>query len=71
MQTLLVVVLLLALISGAAVAKNLAFKRPATQSSTRSGAVSTRAVDGNANPGSCANTVGEKYKWWRVGLGTS
>ncbi|CAH1276894.1 NRP2 [Branchiostoma lanceolatum] len=54
---------------------NAALNRPANQSSTASGGVPSRAVDGDDNPmwseGSCTATAEERDPWWRVDLGTS
>lgn len=51
---------------------NLAFKKPATQSSTEFEAKAVRAVDGNTDgnfgKGSVTHTSGENRPWWQVDL---
>jgi len=48
---------------------NLALHKPASQPSTYSNAVATRAVDGSDGTVSC--TLGLMHPWWSVDLGAS
>jgi hypothetical protein len=54
---------------------DLAQGQPATQSSTYSGGVASRAVDGNTdgnwNDGSVTHTTNDAYAWWSVDLGAA
>ena len=54
---------------------DLALRRPASQSSTSTGAAADRAVDGQPSnqwsQSSCAQTKTENNPWWRVDLGSS
>ena len=54
---------------------NVAYKRPAVQSSTQAAYRAGNAVDGNRNgnikSNSCSQTRNTKNPWWRVDLGKS
>jgi hypothetical protein len=54
-------------------ATNIALNKPTMQSSTGWDGVSSRAVDGDKNPGyafgSCTHTLQDPASWWAVDLG--
>ncbi|XP_051872449.1 fucolectin-6-like [Pristis pectinata] len=58
--------------AGARNCGNVALRGKATQSSTSSGGVADRAIDGNRNPyyfnHSCTHTKSESHPWWSIDL---